>query len=207
MKAFLLLSVFFIVSLALSCEKPNAIPGSGENPPGGSPAIASANTGVSPTADASPAAPAGLVAARESPREAVLVRGNNWVRGIPGFGVNGFPALSGDYRLQGPAPDFTVYVTMEQLYLTDDWHARPGMGNVEVFQRSGEEGDFAAVLVEDGRGILWTAVFLFPERSDRAGLGEDAFNRLLRVWSARLSYFLFLSASPDHVSLPGAVEF
>jgi len=36
----------------------------------------------------------------ESYNEAILIRGNKWISGIPGFGDNSFSSLSGDYRLQ-----------------------------------------------------------------------------------------------------------
>jgi hypothetical protein len=149
----------------------------------------------------------GAPVTREKPGEAVLVRGNNWVHGIPGFGVNGFAALSGDYRFEGPSSGFTVYVTRELLYFSEDWRLRPGMGNIELFQRSGEEEDFTALILDDSQGSFWTVVFLFPPGLAGTGLDAEAFNRLLRAWTARLSYFLFFSASPQDISLPGAVEF
>ena len=183
----LLLSSFFLGFTVLSCEKAAGIPEESET----------STTEIS--ADAS--------ATREPPREMILVRGNYWVHGIPGFGVNGFRALSGDYHLSDYFPEFAVYVTLEPLFFPDEWHARPGMRSLEVLQRADEEGELAAVTLEDSRGLLWTAVFRFPPELQGTGFDAEACDRMLMAWTARFSYFLFLSASPDDISLPGAVEF
>jgi len=142
----------------------------------------------------------------------ILTRGNNWIRGIPGFGINGFPALTGDYKIDGLDFEFSVYVTMEQLFFTDEWQAKTGLGNLEAYKSSqisldDDEQDLIAVLIEDGRDFVWTAVFRFPEADSAGGPDEVLLDRMIRVWAARLSYFLFLSDSPQNLSLPGALEF
>ena len=149
-------------------------------------------------------------------REAVLIRGNYWVSGIAGFGANGFSAIAGEYRLQTagngengakPEEDFAVYVTKEALYFSGDWQTRPGMGNIPVFQRTGEEGFLAAAVVNDSRGDSWIAVFRFKRGLEGAGISGDIFNRMLQVWTNRLAYFISSARTPGDVSLPAALEF
>ena len=152
--------------------------------------------------------------------EAVLIRGNRWVNGIAGFGANGFPALSGEYRLQaraaanaasrgghGAEADFSVHVTREALHFSGEWQPRGGTGNIPVLQRTGEEGFLAALVIADRRGASWNAIFRFKDGLEGAGISGDDFNRLLQVWSGRFSFFLYLSTAPTDVSLPAALEF
>ena len=138
--------------------------------------------------------------------EVVLIRGNHWVTGIPGFGINGFSALAGEYRFQNTG-DFSVYLTREPLYFSAEWQTRPGTGDISVVQRQSEEGYFAATVLDDGRETAWIAVFLFPRGLEGAGIGGSVFNRMLRVWTSRLSYFISLAKTARDVSLPAAVEF
>ena len=147
--------------------------------------------------------------------EMLLIRGNYWVNGIPGFGVNGFSALSGDYRYRaGEVPDeggreevFSVYLTREPLFFPSEWQSRQGTGGIQVFQRRGEEGFLAAALLDDGMGSTWFAVFWFKQGLQASGFGEEDFNRMLRIWAGRVIYFVSLSKSPRDISLPAAVEF
>jgi hypothetical protein len=142
-------------------------------------------------------------------RGIVLVRGNAWTLGVPGFGSNAFRALSGDYRLvgAGPAPAFfSVHVTGEPLYFSPAWRRRSGRGGLEVFERSGEDGFFAAALLE-GEGTLWTAVFHFPGGLDGTGLNEAALLQLLGAWSERFLHFFFQAKTPGDLSLPATLYF
>ena len=148
----------------------------------------------------------------ETARRIILLRGNNWITGIAGFGHNGFSALSGDYRLEGQAAggnnrDFTVYVTKENLYFSDYWQPRSGTGNLPVFQSTGKDGFFAAAMLEDSHGAPWAAVFHFPAGLDGAGLSDVVFNQLLRAWTGRFLYFLSLSKNLSELSLPAALDF
>jgi hypothetical protein len=162
----------------------------------------------------------------------VLARGNGWVSGIPGFGNNAFPALAGEYRLEGlaraagggGAPPkravFSVHTSREPLFFsgpaaygqpgeTEDaggWQPRPGAGN--VFQRLRGD-DFLAVLVlEDGpEQGSWTVIFEFPGGIEALGMGNAGFNQFITAWSARFLYFLSLIKTPGDVSLPAVVNF
>ena len=158
--------------------------------------------------------------------EAVLIRGNYWVNGISGFGSNGFPALAGEYRLQAAGTvsqirhlegdkarflsgegDFTVHVTREALYFSREWQTRPGITNIPVLQRMGEEGFFVAATMDNGPGASWVAIFRFKRGLEGAGINGEDFNRMLRDWMSRLSYFLSNSRTPTDISLPAALVF
>jgi len=192
--------------IALSCE------GSGENP-----AMAVPKTAGTP--GAGPVSAAESAQKAESARRMLLVRGNQWVNGIPGFGANGFFALKGEYQLlpraeneagNNGAGDFFVYLTKESLYFSADWQIRQqnrALQQNRTLQRSGEDGFLAAVTIDDGRGSSWIAVFLFPLGIEETGLGADAFDQLIRAWTGRFLYFYSLSRTIGELSLPAIVEF
>jgi len=158
--------------------------------------------------------------------EAVLLRGNYWITGIPGFGVNGFSALTGEYRFlpagginsktsrgnissgeSGREGDFLAYVTRDALFFSGEWQSMPGTGNGKVYQRSGDEGFLSAVILDDGRENSWVAILRFPQGLEGAGITTDVFNTMFRTWTSRLLYFLSLSKTPGDVSLPAALDF
>ena len=158
----------------------------------------------------------------ETARRATMIRGNYWVRGVPGFSVNNFSALTGEYRLpaadagsvspraageagSGGEGDFSVYLTIEPLYFSEEW--RPWGGIERALQYSSEDGFFAAVTADDSRGSFWVAVFRFPLGFEKAGLSTDTLNHLLLAWTNRFSYFLSLSKTIEHASLPAVVDF
>jgi hypothetical protein len=149
-------------------------------------------------------------------RVAVLVRGNGWVSGISGFGDNAFPALSGEYRLEGAEfPEtagsakagravFSVRTSRAPLFFSGEWQSRPGAG--AVFQRFQGEDLLAATVLEDNQGP-WIVVFEFPGGIAESGLGDTGFNRLVGAWSSRFLYFLSFIKTQGDVSLPAVVAF
>jgi len=148
---------------------------------------------------------------RRQGRVAILIRGNEWINGIPGIDDNGFPALTGEYRIQaagtGESREFSVYLSQESIHFNDDWQQRKGTGSTQVYQTSTDEGFMAAASLDDGKGVLWTALFLFPNGIEGSGLSDDAFNQMLRVWLSRLLYFLSLAKTTGEISIPAVVEF
>ena len=152
-------------------------------------------------------------------REVILVRGNEWGNGIPGFESNGFPALMGEYRIRtqeaeksGQETRFLAYLCPEPLYFSDYWQRRAGPAGISSFKRDSEEGFLIAAILDDGMDALWTAVFRFPapERGpggDKAALTDEAFNQMLRVWTNKFFYFLYLTKNHGELSLPAVVEF
>ena len=196
----LLLAVLFLF-FSVSCEKAGKASVNEDNP-------ASENSplpGVSAVNEKTPLAGG----------EMVLIRGNYWINGIPGFEVNRFSALTGDYYIRnagagvsGESGEFSVYLTGEILHFFGEWQSRPGTGEgLSVFQRTWEGGFLAAAMLDDGRGASWFAVFLFPAGLEGAGISGDGFNRMIRIWTSRVSYFLSLSKAQRDVSLPAVLEF
>jgi len=153
---------------------------------------------------------------RQPGREAILIRGNEWIYGIPGFGDNSFHAISGEYLLQTASQprtgtregnDFKVYLSPELFYFSDEWETRRGTGTMQVFERHVGGEFIAAAMLDDGRGVLWAAVFQFPFGLEGAALNDDSFLQMLRAWSSRLLYFMSLARSIGEISIPAVVEF
>ncbi|MDR1618418.1 MAG: hypothetical protein LBS06_05145 [Treponema sp.] len=144
-------------------------------------------------------------------RAAILMSGNRWVTGIPGFGDNAFPALIGQYRLETAAPGeeqppageggFSIWLTAEPLVFPEGlW--RPWGGLPGALERKGGEGHFISLPPSAERGA-WTAVFLFP-----GPVPDDAsLNRLIGAWTDRFLYYFSLVKIPTDVSMPAAVYF
>ena len=152
------------------------------------------------------------VSLRDAPgREALLASGNHWTAGISGFADNGFPALTGEYKLRGPSVRdeervFSVHLTRESLYFPEEWQPLTA-GSIPVFRRAGEEGFLTAALMDDGNGTTWTAIFRFPQGLEYSGLDDVAFDQLLRAWTAKFLYFVSLTKTIEGLSLPAVVEF
>jgi hypothetical protein len=153
-------------------------------------------------------------------REAVLTRNNGWVTGVSGFASNAFPALSGEYRLEGPdlretgegkssrRAGFSVHASRAPLFFSDLWQRRPEAGGNTVFQRFLGNDLLAAVVLEvsPAQG-LWTVVFEFPGGTADMGLNNAGFIRLIEAWSSRFIYFASLIKTPGDASLPAVVVF
>jgi hypothetical protein len=147
-------------------------------------------------------------------RRAVLARGNAWVTGIPGFGANAFPAISGEYRLEfsssGAEGGETVSVWLcgEPLrFAGGAWQPWSGSGRSAVQRREGE-AQLLGFSFNGGPGLgVWTAVFQFPRGIEAAGLNGESAGALINRWVDRVLYFLFLIKNPADVSLPAAFTF
>lgn len=192
-----LLSVFFTL---LSCGNEEPAP-----------------AGMIPAAGNAPAPEAAGTQVTAAQRRAVLARGNGWVTGIPGIAGNAFPALLGEYRLEGPdlpraegegPAVFFVYIGREPVFFSGDWQRRPGTGSNVVFQRfRGDDFLAATVLETEPDQDSWTVIFEFPGGIAAAGLEDAGFNRLMETWGSRFLYFVSLIKTPGDVSLPAAVVF
>jgi hypothetical protein len=170
-------------------------------------------------------------------RNAVMVRGNTWQTGIPGFGSNRFSALSGEYRLDYPlgtvfsSPEkvaetenaaarnedsgnavFSVWISAEPLVFSQSlWQARPlllGSGITQAVQQVNEDAFLVGFFFSGGNEIgSWTVLFQFPRGIAAAGLNEADANRLITAWISRFRYFLSLIKTSSDVSLPAIVKF
>ena len=148
---------------------------------------------------------------QQQSRVAILIRGNEWISGIPGLKDNSFSALTGIYRIRaagtGESKAFSVYLSSEPIFFNNEWQLRSGTGSVQVHQLSTSEGFIAAATLDDGKGTVWTAVFVFPLGLESSALSNEDFNQMLRVWSNRLLYFLSLAKTTGEISIPAVVEF
>jgi hypothetical protein len=174
-------------------------------------------------------------AAGAQTQRAVLVRGNEWRAGIPGFGNNIFSSLFGEYRVETssgengplreqaastesgasassqPAPQpgaaFFVRVSGETLLFDRGiWQSRPGPS--PALQRE-ESGSLLVAIPFSGGADLgsWTILFQFPSEPGHAGLNETSADSLMNAWVRRFRYFLSLVKNASDISLPAVVEF
>jgi len=150
--------------------------------------------------------------------QAILVKGSDPVKGVPGFGKNALPALYGEYatRIAGEDLVLRVWATREALYLkTGFWVARK-TGPYTFREAKASENDdelpagtaFLLTLAErpfpaGGLGALpdeWSIVFAYPARS-------VAMERFQQRFLDRFSYFLFQARLSTDVSFPANVEY
>jgi hypothetical protein len=144
--------------------------------------------------------------------QALLARGNEWQRGIPGFGINVFSALFGEYRLESagtgtPGGVFAVRVSGESLLFTQSpWQARAGIDSAR--ERVEQDSLVVAVPFSGGEHLgSWTILFQFPADLNSLGLDNVSANRLMNAWIARFRYFLALIKTSSDLSLPALVKF
>jgi hypothetical protein len=161
-------------------------------------------------------------AAGAQERQAILLQGNAWVRGIPGFGPH-VPALFGEYRLEFPGDDAAENVPAEEsgerrclVWLTgetlsfagEDWQSRPPLAGAAVRERRDGDARFFVLSFNGGENLgSWSAVFQFPRGIEAAGLNDAGAGALIGRWLNRFLYFLSLIKNPADVSLPAALPF
>jgi hypothetical protein len=143
-------------------------------------------------------------------RQAVLVRGNEWQAGIPGFGNNMFSALLGEYRVETAATagiigSFIVRASRVPLQFTEGlWQPWPGLDN--AMQRSEDNSLLVAIPFDSPNSMgFWTIVFQFPQV--QSGMNAAAITRLMGAWIRRFGHFFSLAKIFSDISLPAVVEF
>jgi hypothetical protein len=138
-------------------------------------------------------------------RRIILEKGNVWTNGIPGFGENALPALSGTYSVTTPGGTvgslFAVWLCRETLYY-DDWDIRTGIWSEDfrVMEKYGRDGLLVAVPFSE----IWTGIFSFPGDSE---LSQSDIDRIIGIYRSRFLYFLTLARSSSDVSLPAQADF
>ena len=171
-------------------------------------------------AQASGAAPRPRAAGQPAFR-AVLVRGAEAVKGLPGFGTNALPGLYGEYRIDLPAPrpgSLRVWMSAEWLYLAPaDWAAARVGGRdayefrgAAPFTGAGDPGGEGRLVLFDrpfaaaGQGAdprAWYVLTWIPSGADRTEI--DLF---IDLFLDRLAYFLGVARSPSDASFPAVLE-
>jgi hypothetical protein len=156
-------------------------------------------------------------AAGAQTQRAVLIRGNEWRTGIPGFGINVFSSLFGEYRIEtssaegGPPGEqagvFFVRVSGEALLFDQGlWQSRPEPSS--ALQRE-ESGSLLVAIPFPGGADLgsWTILFQFPADLRQTGLDQTSANSFMNAWVRRFRYFLLLIKTASDISLPAVVDF
>jgi hypothetical protein len=137
-------------------------------------------------------------------RRIILERGNIWTTGLPGFGENALPALSGTYSIVTPGGTadtalFTVWLCRETLYY-DNWDIRAPSEDFRVLEKQG--GD--SLLIAAPFNESWTGIFSFPGVSD---LSQNDIDRIIGIYRSRFLYFFTLAHSSSDISLPAQMDF
>jgi hypothetical protein len=149
----------------------------------------------------------------QAQRRAILLRGNEWVRGVPGFGENAFPAIFGAYRLDDPDREmvtsyssaeeaaFSVWVCHEALFFDDNWQLLPDIGGYPARRYLKDDNLFLAISFDSRIGRPWDAVFIFArDIPDNSWL-----NQFIEAWIIRFLHFL--TETDEQLSLPAIVSY
>ncbi|MDR0876952.1 MAG: hypothetical protein LBN21_02780 [Treponema sp.] len=155
---------------------------------------------------------AGFLTAAAAAQEhsAVMIKGNSWITGIPGFGANVFPAISAEYRSGDTT--FSIWVSGEPLVFSQAvWESRTlprGSRLTGVMQR--DNGGTLLVgfpLNSENETGAWTVLFQFPRRTADTGFDDAGADRLIAAWTSRFRYFMSLVKTASDISLPAVVTF
>ncbi len=150
----------------------------------------------------------GLCAAAATSAEAewaLLTRGVQPVKGVPGFGTNAIPALYGEYRLDSLAEPVAVWATREGLYFDPRiWKGRRAGGLAVRSRAAGTEDAFPAprTLIAAESAADWTVVAAFPGDTE----GNAEVDRFMRAFAERFARFALSAKLPTDVSFPAVLD-
>jgi hypothetical protein len=131
---------------------------------------------------------------------ALLVRGTERVKGLPGFPPNAFEAIYGEYRLESDGSAVHVWATMEALYFDSGiWASRRVGPYAAETRRSEPEGRL--LVATDLAAWGWTVIVAFPPEG-KSGIEMD---RFLDVFLERFVRFLAGAKLPTDVSFPATL--
>ncbi|MDR1507323.1 MAG: hypothetical protein LBI67_09510 [Treponema sp.] len=136
-------------------------------------------------------------------RRMILEKGNFWTTGLPGFGDNALPALSGVYRTTsqgGTEHGFTVWLCRETLYYSG-WDTRTGPGDFQILEKRPGDSLLAAAAFNE----TWTGIFSFPGSPPE--LSQNDIDRIISIYRSRFLYFLALAQDISDISLPAQADF
>lgn len=142
---------------------------------------------------------AGKTPAAKEPR-AILVRGTESVKGLPGFAANAFEAIYGEYRLEASGATVQVWATREPLYFDQTaWTKRVGGGDVSLRRT---DADGRVILAAEPSVPGWTAIAAFPPTA----LAATEMDLFFRLFMERFSHFLVGAKLPTDASFPATIE-
>lgn len=165
-----------------------------------------ATAGIPATASPAMPLPATVAPANLEPGRAVLLLGSERTSGVPGFGHNAFPALSGVYLYQqaGPSaagqPDsVAVWHTVVRLLVAPPWSAATCPGMPTEYRAytapSARQGVTLWLLSSAGFSLIIAMPLSVTEPC-----------RFLSVFAERFSFFLRYSERPEDISFPATLE-
>lgn len=143
--------------------------------------------------------PAPALGAAASRVAALLVRGTEPVKGLPGFGDNAFAAIYGEYDLGEAIPPVRVWATREPLYFHPDVWKERRLGGYAGLERVADDGNLFAVTLT---GSEWTVLVAYSEE----GLGAAGSDRFFRGFLSRFSLFVAGAKLPTDVSFPATFD-
>lgn len=151
------------------------------------------------TRNPEPAPSAASSGAAASRGTALLIRGTEPIKGLPGFGDNAFAGIYGEYELGGATPRVRVWATREPLYFYPDvWKAK-SLGGYAGLERKVESGSLFAVAIP---GSDWTVLAAYVAED----LGAAGSDRFFRGFLSRFSLFVVGSKLPTDVSFPATFD-
>jgi hypothetical protein len=135
----------------------------------------------------------------KNPR-AILVRGTESVKGLPGFEANAFESIYGEYRLEMSGVTVQVWATREALYFDPAAWSKRTVGSYASQRRTDADGRviFAAEPSVPG----WTAIAVFPPD----GIAATEMDLFFRLFLDRFSHFLVGAKVPTDASFPATIE-
>jgi hypothetical protein len=155
-------------------------------------------------------------------QRAILIRGNEWQAGVPGFGSNLLPAFLGEYQTESAAVGTVAAIGRDfqqaafcvrisdnpALVQVNSWQPRPGLDSATHLREKDSLLIAFPFTGPPGMGS-WTILFQFPrEPADSGPRIDDAeANRLIHAWTSRVSYFFSQVKSFADISLPAVVVF
>jgi len=171
-------------------------------------AAACAVTIQAPVAPLPSAAAPAMPAPTTTEPYAVLLRQSQQSRGLPGFGDNALPAVSGEYRLFVPGDAAGVLVgvwaTDAALYFApESWSARRTAASSGYGRAEADRVLSAWPLSADAP---WTLLFAVPADAPSV-LTENVLARFFGEALGRFAHFLGTAKAYGDVSLPAIVAF
>jgi hypothetical protein len=131
---------------------------------------------------------------------ALLVRGAERVKGLPGFPPNAFEAIYGEYRLEADGSAVQAWATREALYYDLDTWVSLRVGNYAAETRRAATEDRILVATDLG-AYGWTVITAFPLE----GMDANEIARFLDLFLDRFVRFLAGAKLPTDVSFPATL--
>lgn len=136
----------------------------------------------------------------------VLVEGTELGAGLPGFGANRIPALSGKYRAEDGTPVSVWAITEPLVFDSLEWKEISGPSGLVRFRQTAEHRQVWCVArslsVRPGMEKYKTVVFMVSAAAD---VPESECSQFLEAFAARADFFFTSANRPADLSFPAVV--